>query len=731
MKRIIYLFLALLLGVSIVSGQTNEKDASVTVTFPNGGEHWIKNTYNKHNITWESTDVTSFKIEFSSDNGTSWTVIEDNYSGGNFYSWLSADIISEECLIKVSDANGNVEDLSDEVFTVSEQTIYIAEWNTSMGTMRAELRGDLVPMTVQNFINLSEKGFYTDLIFHRVISGFMIQDGCPLGTGYGGPGYSFDDEFDDALRHNSAGILSMANAGPNTNGSQYFITLDATAWLDDAHAVFGRILDGMDVLFAIGDVETDGNDRPIVDVNLTIGIVESNPELTLINPESEFGAFAGTTINIEWESDFVADVKIEFSNNNGNDWITLTDSIPSDNEAFEWNVPEELSDECFIKITSLRNDAVLCQNALPFAIREMPLKLERLEFYENVEATTENIENLVFPGKSLRFKLKVLNNYTEDLNAVSAELTSNSEYITITTSEVSFASVLQGEEQWSETEFEILLSEEIPFEGEYELTISASDANITDAPCFGYFRIPVLKLFPFITIDDDDIPDSQGNDNNNLDPDETIELIPKFDNKGQDILFNVYGQLSSPNYYINIWNEITGADEIVYDTAAYNNSQPINPNATGMAPIHDFVFDYNADDTYYTDFVLKIFGYINEEQGTTWDEGGMLLKWAIPIILNENYPVSIENQIDTDFNIRVINNMADKNVLVYYNFDKNINENLYIFMYNIQGIKLKEFVINSAKTGHTIVDYNNIPAGVYLLKMQKGKNTITKKIVIN
>ena len=227
----------------------------------------------------------------------------------------------------------------------SENSQKMIQWNTSMGTMRAELRGDLVPMTVQNFINLSEKGFYTDLIFHRVISGFMIQDGCPLGTGYGGPGYSFDDEFDDALRHNSAGILSMANAGPNTNGSQYFITLDATAWLDDAHAVFGRILDGMDVLFAIGDVETDGNDRPIVDVNLTIGIVESNPELTLINPESEFGAFAGTTINIEWESDFVADVKIEFSNNNGNDWITLTDSIPSDNEAFEWNVKRRILQE--------------------------------------------------------------------------------------------------------------------------------------------------------------------------------------------------------------------------------------------------------------------------------------------------------------------------------------------------------------------------------------------------
>ncbi len=142
------------------------------------------------------------------------------------------------------------------------------EWQTSMGNFRAELREDLVPGIAGNFIDLANSGFYNDLIFHRVISGFMIQDGCPLGTGYGGPGYTIPDEFHPDLVHDVPGVLSMANSGPNTNGSQYFITVAPTSWLDNAHSVFGHIIEGMDVVFAISEVETDSNDKPIVDVEI-------------------------------------------------------------------------------------------------------------------------------------------------------------------------------------------------------------------------------------------------------------------------------------------------------------------------------------------------------------------------------------------------------------------------------------------------------------------------------
>ena len=135
-----------------------------------------------------------------------------------------------------------------------------------MGNFEVTLREDLVPMTVNNFIDLTHANFYDGLIFHRVIAGFMNQDGCPLGNGTGGPGYTFDDEFHPELRHDSAGILSMANSGPNTNGSQYFITAEATSWLDDVHSVFGKVSEGLDIVLAINQVETDANDKPLVDV---------------------------------------------------------------------------------------------------------------------------------------------------------------------------------------------------------------------------------------------------------------------------------------------------------------------------------------------------------------------------------------------------------------------------------------------------------------------------------
>lgn len=146
-----------------------------------------------------------------------------------------------------------------------------AVFETNMGTFEADLYAKECPETVWNFINLAEgrqetdKGgnFYDGLTFHRVIEGFVIQGGCPQGTGTGGPGYKFADEFDSSLRHDSEGILSMANAGPGTNGSQFFVTLAPTPHLDNRHSVFGKVVKGMDVVQSIGSCKTGPGDRPV------------------------------------------------------------------------------------------------------------------------------------------------------------------------------------------------------------------------------------------------------------------------------------------------------------------------------------------------------------------------------------------------------------------------------------------------------------------------------------
>jgi cyclophilin family peptidyl-prolyl cis-trans isomerase len=143
-----------------------------------------------------------------------------------------------------------------------------AHITTSQGSFDVELFEDRVPVTARNFRDLAAKGFYDGTLFHRVIDGFMIQGGDPTGTGRGGPGYSLRDEFDPALHHDAEGILSMANAGPDTGGSQFFITLAATPWLDGRHAVFGRVTSGMETVRAIGKVATGRGDRPQQDVRI-------------------------------------------------------------------------------------------------------------------------------------------------------------------------------------------------------------------------------------------------------------------------------------------------------------------------------------------------------------------------------------------------------------------------------------------------------------------------------
>ncbi len=149
-----------------------------------------------------------------------------------------------------------------------------AHIKTNKGTIKLNLFYDQVPLTVSNFVNLANRGYYNNLKFHRVIDDFMIQTGCPLGTGTGGPGYDFEDEFHDSLKHDKPGILSMANAGPGTNGSQFFITHVETPWLDNNHSIFGQVIDDDDQ-----DIVNSISQNDVIEKIIIVGELKENSEI--------------------------------------------------------------------------------------------------------------------------------------------------------------------------------------------------------------------------------------------------------------------------------------------------------------------------------------------------------------------------------------------------------------------------------------------------------------------
>jgi peptidyl-prolyl cis-trans isomerase-like 1 len=176
----------------------------------------------------------------------------------------------------VKDDSNQTEIIKEEETKVSKE-MTVAVMNTNMGKIEIELFADKTPKTVENFVGLTEKGYYNGIIFHRVIADFMIQGGDPTGTGRGGNslwGAPFADEIVPSLKHEEPGVLSMANAGPNTNGSQFFITVVPTPWLDGKHTIFGKVIDGMNVVYDIAKVKTAAGDKPVNDVIMETVTIE-------------------------------------------------------------------------------------------------------------------------------------------------------------------------------------------------------------------------------------------------------------------------------------------------------------------------------------------------------------------------------------------------------------------------------------------------------------------------
>ncbi len=174
-----------------------------------------------------------------------------------------------DTIIKLNEVSQLQKQAAEEAAKEQKGDVVKVKIETTLGVIEADLFHKEVPTTVDNFVELTKKGFYDGIIFHRVIPNFMVQTGDPTGTGRGGPGYQFEDEFSKKLRHDKPGVLSMANSGPDTNGSQFFITVVPTPWLDDHHSVFGQVTNGMDVVNQIVNAKRDAQDKPLTKIAMT------------------------------------------------------------------------------------------------------------------------------------------------------------------------------------------------------------------------------------------------------------------------------------------------------------------------------------------------------------------------------------------------------------------------------------------------------------------------------
>ncbi len=720
MKKIILSLVA----VFFVFLQTNAQE--ITVEFPNGGEHFTQGIEAPHNIIWTSSGITSFKVEYSIDNGENWTDIATNVTE-TFLNWQAPMEISDQCLIKVSDASGSYSDSSDAVFSLVEKHNYYALWETSMGNIRVMLHNEIVPITAQNFINLAERGFYNNLVFHRVIENFMIQGGCPLGNGTGSPGYEFDDEFSPLLTHSFPGVLSMANAGPNTNGSQYFITTVPTSWLDNKHAVFGRVVDGMDVVFDISKVPTNSDAHPLNEVVISsITISDYTPTLNITSPTENQIFVQDDTIKLEWESQGIADLKIEFSADNGNSWTLLEDSLVAYSSEFQWIAPGLSSAECLFKLTDLQHSETFVVTN-PFEIKTKPVEVVKIEFFENVEANPENPSNMIMPAKPLRFKIKLRNNKEQEVSNLTVTLSDANQIITqMPVNSINVASINQAEEVFSEDYFEIIVPEQMPNPQELNLVFHISIDGMPDETCFCNLKIPVLTLGLFNQVHEGNSPNSEGNDNDIVELNETWELGLNIANESTDTVYEVFGQLVSPANFIEVWNNHQGANGMVYDTTSYNGFKPINPGVLLAMPNANFVFDYTASEVYFVPLYIKLQGYFLTPSGTEQTNA----IWAVLFNLNEDYPVGIQEDTKLGGDLKLFQNPTQNDVNFSLKTEKYIN-NFDVKIFDITGKLVLQKSLQTRADNAYQLDCSTLNAGTYLLSIRAANRLFNKKLIIN
>ncbi|MDP8237809.1 MAG: T9SS type A sorting domain-containing protein [Candidatus Hatepunaea meridiana] len=427
------------------------------------------------------------------------------------------------------------------------------------------------------------------------------------------------------------------------------------------------------------------------------------------------------------------------------------------NEGEEWNQITKLTandaaadDQFGISVSISGNYAIVGANgndddgdysgsAYICAFNEV--EFSRFEFYENVEPTDSNPDNLIEPGRNIRFKIMIVNELDRNILMGHGLIESLTESAEIVEEEATFNNIRSGQTEWSVREFEVSISDD--FEpGEYAyFRLTVLNEVEPEGPWISYFNFPISPLIiGRILVDDDDNPDSNGDDDNIAEPGEIIEVIPLINSASPDTWHQVSGQLrfAGLGEFITVWDDVEGVSGVVLDTWGYNfihdQQQPIQPDDENIQPEEDFIFEYSAEEqeAYELLFDLIISGYHNEAAGDEWDEGGVLMKWSSRFVINEGRSApNAEEWSPTEFSLRQpYPNPFNSMTQLSFDLPKASDVSLQVF--DLTGKLITTLIDHKQATGRYIVAWNGLdaPAGIYLVRMEADAFSAVRKVVL-
>ncbi len=374
-------------------------------------------------------------------------------------------------------------------------------------------------------------------------------------------------------------------------------------------------------------------------------------------------------------------------------------------------------------------------------IGDIEVKFTRIEFYENVNAVESNPDNLIEPSRNVRFKVLIVNELDWNIRMGHGTIESRTEGVEVINERVVFNNIPPGEAEWSVREFEVAIAED--FEpGEYaSFSLTVDDEVDPERTWISSFNFPIASLMTSrVPMDDDDNPDSDGDDDDVAEPGETIEIVPLINNVSQDIWHQVSGQLryAGIDAYITVWDDVEGASGIVQDTWRYhfidNQQQPIEPNDENIQPEEDFVFEYSEDapDVYELPFDLVISGYHNEAAGDEWDEGGVLMKWSSRFVINEGQSApDAEEGLPTEFSLsQPYPNPFNAVTRIAYSVP--MPSHVKLAIYDISGRLVGRLVDENVSAGRHVCEFDgsDLAAGLYFVRLEAGGDVLTRKVVM-